>query len=185
MLLPVAEMIKSTASDPAAVEKAAEDIYTYLAGQMGIWLRASRDGGTTPKTRRNGFSTTIPGGAVLIPPPRTVLPHSLLNDHHFHYGYFLKIATELARWEKTHPGHSANKKWAELIAPMIRLLIKDIANIERTGTGTDPDFPFLRHFSPYAGHSWASGSSRGNQGGQQESTPEASRPGQRSCCGPS
>jgi endoglucanase Acf2 len=56
---------------------------------------------------------------------------------------------------------------------MIRLLIKNIANTSREGRGEDPDFPFLRHFSPYAGHSWASGSSRGNQGGQQESTPEA------------
>lgn len=174
MLLPVADMIKSTASDPAAVEKAAEDIYTYLAGQMGIWLRASRDGGTTPKNAAERLFYYDSRWGSLIPTPEDgFAADSLLNDHHFHYGYFLKIATELARWEKTHPGHPANKKWAEAYAPMIRLLIKDIANIERTGAGTDPDFPFLRHFSPYAGHSWASGSSRGNQGGQQESTPEA------------
>lgn len=36
---------------------------------------------------------------------------------------------------------------------MVRLLIRDIANTDRNGTGSDPDFPFLRHFSPYAGHS--------------------------------
>jgi len=135
MLLPVAGMVKSTASDPAAVEKAAEDMYTYLAEQMGIWLRASRDGGTTPKNAAERLFYYDSRWGSLIPTPEDgFAADSLLNDHHFHYGYFLKIATELARWEKTHPVHSANKKWAEAYAPMIRLLIKDIANIEREGT---------------------------------------------------
>lgn len=56
---------------------------------------------------------------------------------------------------------------------MVKLLIRDIANTDRNGAGSDPDFSFLRHFSPYTGHSWANGPSRGNVGGQQESTPEA------------
>ena len=50
-----------------------------------------------------------------------------------------------------------------------RLLIDDIATAKRGS----PDFPFLRNFDPYEGHSWASGIGMGDMGNNQESSSEA------------
>ena len=85
-----------------------------------------------------------------------------LNDHHFHYGYFIKGAAELAR---TDPAWSAEKRWGG----MIKLLIRDFANADRG----DGRFPFLRNFDPYAGHSWASGHAKFGDGNNNESSSEA------------
>lgn len=67
-----------------------------------------------------------------------------LNDHHFHNGYFVIAAATVARYDHA---------WAERWAPAIELLIRDAGNWRHD----DPMFPFARHFDPYAGHSWASG----------------------------
>jgi endoglucanase Acf2 len=173
MLLPIAAMIRPAATNPASVDQDAATIYATVAATMGDWMSSTRADGTAKTAADRLFYYDSRWGSMIPTPEDGFAADSLLNDHHFHYGYFLKIATELARWEKSHPGDPANRNWAEAYAPMVKLLIGDIANTSRTGTGTDPDFPFLRNFSPYVGHSWASGSSRGNQGGQQESTPEA------------
>jgi endoglucanase Acf2 len=51
---------------------------------------------------------------------------------------------------------------------MIDLLIKDAANPDRR----DVRFPFLRHFDPYAGHSWANGPALFREGNNEESSSE-------------
>ena len=174
MLLPIAEMVRSKASDPAAVDRVTRALYKRAAETLAYRLQAVKSDGSTLKNAAEHALYYDPRWGTLIPSNEDgFAADSLLNDHHYHYGYYIKIATEIARWEKAHPDDPDNQHWAEDYAPMIRLLIRDIANTSRAGSGADPDFPFLRHFSPYAGHSWASGSSRGNQGGQQESTPEA------------
>lgn len=83
-----------------------------------------------------------------------------LNDHHFHYGYFIRAAAEVAR-------HDAG--WARRWAPMVELLIRDIASPDRQ----DPLFPFRRCFDAYAGHSWASGDANFADGNNQESSSES------------
>ena len=85
---------------------------------------------------------------------------SNINDHHFHWGYFIHAA---AFMEQFRPGWY--DKWGE----MINLLIRDAASTDRE----DPLFPFLRNFSPYAGHSWANGFATFPQGNDQESTSES------------
>ena len=52
---------------------------------------------------------------------------------------------------------------------MINFLIRDAASTDRS----DTKFPFLRNFSPYAGHSWANGFATFPQGNDQESTSES------------
>ncbi|MEQ9306213.1 MAG: carbohydrate-binding protein, partial [Marinoscillum sp.] len=52
---------------------------------------------------------------------------------------------------------------------MIYMLIRDAANPSRT----DTMFPFLRNFSPYAGHCWANGFAVHPHGNDQESTSES------------
>ncbi|RED94385.1 glycosyl hydrolase [Marinoscillum furvescens] len=83
-----------------------------------------------------------------------------LNDHHFHWGYFIHAAAAIEQYQ---PG------WASQWGGMVDLLIRDAANPSRT----DPMFPFLRNFSPYAGHCWANGFATEPFGNDQESTSES------------
>ncbi len=83
-----------------------------------------------------------------------------LNDHHFHWGYFIHAAAFMEQFE---PG------WATQWGDMINLLVRDAASDDRN----DPLFPFLRNFSPYAGHSWANGFATFPHGNDQESTSES------------
>jgi endoglucanase Acf2 len=85
-----------------------------------------------------------------------------LNDHHFTYGYWIRAAAEIALRD---PAWAAKDQWGG----MIDLLIADIANPVRGST----EFPFLRNFDPYEGHSWASGIGLGDMGNNQESSSEA------------
>lgn len=83
-----------------------------------------------------------------------------LNDHHFHWGYFIHAASFVEQFE---PG------WVEEWGGMINLLIRDAASPDRN----DDLFPFLRNFSPFAGHCWANGFATFPQGNDQESTSES------------
>ena len=83
-----------------------------------------------------------------------------INDHHFHWGYFIHAAAFMEQFE---PG------WAAQWGPMVDLLIRDAASPNRN----DNLFPFLRNFSPYAGHCWANGFATFPQGNDQESTSES------------
>jgi len=83
-----------------------------------------------------------------------------LNDHHFHYGYFIRAAAEAARNDPA---------WGRRWAPMVELLIREIASTDRN----DSMFPYLRCFDKYAGHSWASGDANFADGNNQESSSES------------
>jgi endoglucanase Acf2 len=83
-----------------------------------------------------------------------------LNDHHFHYGYFIRAAGEIARLDP---------EWAKKWEPMVMLLIRDIASPDRA----DTMFPYIRCFDKYAGHSWASGDANFADGNNQESSSES------------
>lgn len=83
-----------------------------------------------------------------------------INDHHFHWGYFIHAA---AFMEQFQPG------WANEWGDMINLLVRDAASANRN----DDKFPYLRNFSPYAGHAWANGFATFPQGNDQESTSES------------
>jgi endoglucanase Acf2 len=85
-----------------------------------------------------------------------------MNDHHFHYGYWIRAVAEIALRD---PAWAARGRWGD----MVDLLVKDIAFTQRGSA----DFPFLRNFDPYEGHSWASGIGLGEHGNNQESSSEA------------
>jgi endoglucanase Acf2 len=84
-----------------------------------------------------------------------------LNDHHFHYGYFIAAAATLAKFDPT---------WAQpgQYGGMVDLLIRDANNYDRG----DTRFPYLRDFDIYAGHDWASGHGAFGAGNNQESSSE-------------
>jgi endoglucanase Acf2 len=85
-----------------------------------------------------------------------------MNDHHFHYGYWLMGAAHAALRD---PDWASQQKWGGMVGK----IISDIANDERGRA----DFPFLRNFDPYEGHSWASGDANFDAGNNQESSSEA------------
>ncbi|GHG08747.1 glycosyl hydrolase [Streptomyces filamentosus] len=85
-----------------------------------------------------------------------------LNDHHFHYGYYVYAAAIVAQYDQAWAADSA---WGG----MVKTLVRDVANPSRTDTA----FPFLRGFDVYAGHSWASGHSGFAAGNNQESSSES------------
>ena len=97
---------------------------------------------------------------VLIGFPDGHYQASLLNDRHFHWGYFIQAAACIAQYDKN---------WASKYGEMINLLIKDAANWERD----DSMFPYLRNMDPYAGHCWAGGSGSSNDGNNMESSSES------------
>jgi len=81
------------------------------------------------------------------------------TDNHFHYGYFTTAAALLGMADRT---------FLTDYGPMVRLVAKQYANWERD----DPDYPYLRTFDIWGGHSWAGGF--GSPGGNnQESSSEA------------
>ena len=84
-----------------------------------------------------------------------------LNDHHFHYGYFIAAAATLAKFDPT---------WASTgrYGGMVDLLIRDANNYDRN----DTRFPYLRDFDIYEGHDWASGHGSFGAGNNQESSSE-------------
>jgi endoglucanase Acf2 len=85
-----------------------------------------------------------------------------MNDHHFHYGYWINAAAQVALRD---PQWARKDRWGG----MVDLLVADIATSERGR----PDFPFLRNFDAYEGHSWASGDADFADGNNQESSSEA------------
>ncbi|MFH1497876.1 MAG: discoidin domain-containing protein, partial [Verrucomicrobiota bacterium] len=80
-------------------------------------------------------------------------------DHHFHYGYFTRSAGLLAFED---PDFAAD------FGPMATLVAKQYANWDRA----DLNFPFMRTFDLWGGHSYAGGFSSPG-GNNQESSSEA------------
>jgi endoglucanase Acf2 len=122
-----------------------------IAGELERWLD-----GKAPEA----FAYE-PTWKTLVGVPQEYRSGWELNDHHFHYGYFVFAAATVARFD---PGWAARDRWGA----MIDLLIKDAANPDRR----DTRFPFLRHFDPYAGHSWANGPALFREGNNEESSSE-------------
>jgi len=103
------------------------------------------------------------GIGTLLGYPEEYFSVSALNDHHFHYGYWIMAAAHLARRD---PQWASAQRWGG----MVNLLIRDIATSQRKRV----DFPFLRNFDVYEGHSWARGNSEFfGLGNDQESSSEA------------
>lgn len=144
-------------ADQAGKTEYANRLRENLRGQLETWFSAPND---SPKSERYYIYDETWG--TLIGQRPSYGSNDQLNDHHFHYGYFIRAAAEIARTDKAWARDDA---WGG----MVNLLIRDIASPDRN----DPMFPFLRCFDPYAGHSWASGSARFGDGNNQESSSEA------------
>ena len=82
-----------------------------------------------------------------------------LNDHHFHYGYFIGAAATIA---------NRDPKWLKSFGPFVDIMVRDVANWDRS----NKRYPFMRHMDVYAGHSWANGPEHFEAGNNQEASSE-------------
>ena len=128
-----------------------------IADQLGRHRRPGHGAGRDPKPTLTDWLTASPGKTdhlfyydqnwgTLIGYPRRYGSDQELNDHHFHYGYFIAAAATLAKFD---PAWAATSQYGG----MVDLLIRDANNYDRA----DTRFPYLRDFDIYAGHDWASG----------------------------
>lgn len=83
-----------------------------------------------------------------------------LNDHHFHYGYYIRTAAVLANFDLP---------FLSSIKQPIDDMVQDIATNDRSSQ----QYPYLRNFDIYEGHSWADGAGATADGNNQESSSEA------------
>ena len=150
-LIPMAEQ----SGNKAAVD----ELTARLKASLENFLTATDASGAT-KTKDAGVFHYDANWGTLIGYPASYGSDTELNDHHFHYGYFIRAAGELARRDPA---------WAAKWGGMVNLLIRDIASADRA----DKLFPFLRTFDPYAGHTWASGHAKFADGNNNESSSEA------------
>jgi chitodextrinase len=150
-LAPIADQV----GDSAAANKFRNTIKSYLQD----YFKASDAGGSLQAEKVFYYNNNW---GTLIGYPASFGSDDQLNDHHFHYGYFIKAAAEIARVDKAWANES---NWGQ----MVNLLVRDIANWNRN----DTMFPFLRNFDIYAGHTWASGHANFGDGNNNESSSEA------------
>jgi endoglucanase Acf2 len=165
VLAPIADAVADSATDPA-LQKKARDAASALRDEvqksLETWFTASTQGsdGNEPKGSGDKVFWYDSKWGSLIGYPASYGSEIEFNDHHYHYGYFVRAAAELAR---TDP------QWAKNWGPMVNLVIRDYASPFRD----DSMFPFLRGFSPIYGQSWANGTGKLADGMNTESMSEA------------
>jgi endoglucanase Acf2 len=150
-LAPIADQV----GDATAATKFRDELRAGLEG----WLKASDAQGALKSSQVFYYNSNW---GTLFGYPDSYGSVLELNDHHFHYGYFITAAAEIARVDKTW---ASNSEWGA----MVRVLIRDFASSNRS----DALFPFLRNFDIYAGHTWASGHAKFGDGNNNESSSEA------------
>ncbi len=137
--------------------EARDQLLTLAKERMEWWFRA--------QGQRSYFEFDKGLGTVVAYPDEFFSVEQM-NDHHFHYGYWIRAAAEVALRD---PAWAAKEQWGA----MVDLLVADIATTERGRA----DFPYIRNFDAYEGHSWAVGIGGagiyGALGNNQESSSEA------------
>jgi endoglucanase Acf2 len=151
----VAELVAIT--DAIGMDSEAQQLLAWLKNELADWFTANTNGSLDV----NKYFVYDDDWNTLLGLEEAFASHQQLNDHHFHYGYFVRAAAEVCRMD---PGWCGNDQYG----PMVELLIRDYA-----GGRDDPLFPYLRHFDPANGFSWASGSVNFVRGNNNESTSEA------------
>ena len=144
-------------ADQLGMTDEATTLRNWLKGELADWMSADRDG----TLDNENYFVYDPNWSTLLGMEESFASHQQLNDHHFHYGYFIRAAAEVCRVDKAFCG-------PDQYGQMFELLIRDYA-----GGKNDPMFPYLRNFDPANGFSWASGHANFARGNNNESTSEA------------
>jgi endoglucanase Acf2 len=135
----------------------ADQLINWLKGELQDWFRANTNG-SIDTTKYFSYDSNW---NTLLGYDESFGSQQQLNDHHFHYGYFVRAAAEICR---------VDASWCSTTnyGPMVELLIRDYA-----APRDDAMFPYVRNFDPAYGFSWASGHANFVLGNNNESTSEA------------
>lgn len=134
----------------------AEALRERLKQELVDWYTYTPANRNTPGETEHYFARYRGMGAVVGMKPS--YGSDKFNDHHFHYGYFAYASGVLGLLD---PG------FLEDYGPMAKLIAREYAN-----PADDGELPKLRNLDPWAGHSWAGGTSSPG-GNNQESSSEA------------
>ena len=133
----------------------ARDLFlATIKTELADWFDAAD--GTDKLFYYNGQWDTLQGY------PASFHTETQVNDHNFHYGYFIEASATVAEFD---PDWASTGNYREIVNE----LVADVANWDRA----NEDYPYLRSFDAYAGHSWASGHGAFPAGNNQESSSEA------------
>jgi endoglucanase Acf2 len=132
-------------------------LIAWLKGELEDWFTAQTNG-VADKSRYFSYDDQW---NTLLGYNESYGSQQQLNDHHFHYGYFVRAAAEICRTDKSW---CAAQAWGG----MVEMLIRDYA-----ASRNDSLFPYARNFDPANGFSWASGHANYVLGNNNESTSEA------------
>ncbi len=146
-LLPLAVTVGDT--------NALNNFRSTLEAKMQSWFQAPAGKASDLFYYDNNWGT-------LIGYPASYGSNDALNDHHFHYGYWIHAA---AITGLTDPNWIASSNWGG----MVDQLRQDIANTDRSNS----KYPYLCYFDVYGGHAWASGQAPFGDGVNEESSSEA------------
>jgi len=135
-LISIADMLDDTNPD---ITELTDTMFDSLKGQLEYWFDAD-------KSNPDNYFYYDQDWGTLVGYPASYNSDTDLNDHHFHYGYWIQAAAQIALRD---PQWAEDSQWGGMVTE----LIHDIANPVRG----DSRYPFLRAFDPYEGHSWASG----------------------------
>ncbi len=147
-MLQIAERIGDASAASAIMAKLRPrlvDWFTYTGPQDKHWL---------------AYDSTWGG---IVAHPSEFGNSDYYNDHNFHYGYLIAAAAAVAE---------ADPQFATSYGSVVDLLVDDIAGADGSSAAA-ASFPPFRVFSPYEGHSIASGFPTAPDGANQESSSEA------------
>jgi endo-1,3(4)-beta-glucanase len=130
-------------------------IKAAMTAELDVWLDADRCA-TGRRDRCFGFDGVT---RTVVPDGDAFGVSSSINDHHFHYGYFLYAVGVLAQDDPS---------LVERYREVADVLAQDVAGLVTTGSTIQ-----RRAFDDWRGHSWANGIGGGMDGNDQESTSEA------------
>ena len=139
-------------------QESADEFLGRLRERLEDWFSATRNG----QPKQTTLFAYEPRWGTLIGYPGSFGSDNDLNDHHFHYGYFIRAAAEVALRD---PAWGSGEQYGKVVEHLTRDIASPAAN--------DPRYPRLRNFDPYAGHSWASGHAKFGDGNNNESSSEA------------
>ncbi len=140
-----------TCNDTASADK----LYAALKTELEDWF-------TTNDTETDKYFYYDSGIGSLFGFPQSFNSVDQMNDHHFHYGYYIYAAAQIALRD---PQWGSDSQYGGIV----KEIIGDIACNDRNST----KYPYLRNFAPYEGHSWASGHQAFADGNNHESSSEA------------
>ena len=144
-----------SAAEDVGDENSSNKILNAMKKELSNWFSYSGSGDGKYFAYSKGIGS-------LLSFPSSYNSIDQMNDHHFHYGYFIQAAAQVGM---------RDLEWMEKYGAVIEELIDDIACTKRNSK--DSRYPYLRNFAPFEGHSWASGFEDPESGNNQESTSEA------------